>query len=423
MSGFMVKLPVLMILKFLLVFVGMQVQFSWFIVTLLIASISAFIGIFYAIKQDNIKKLLAYSTIENVWIIFLWISVSILGMFLKNPYLTIIWIYWALFHSFNHTVFKWLMFMLAGWVIERTGTYDYTKLWWMIKKFPFLWITFLIWILAISGIMPLNGFNSEFITFLALFKSSMIQSWIFGKIAILISIIALSATAVLSLITFVKLFWITFLGNKRDKNIEYTEIKSIWEKISYVVLVVAIFVLAIFPWIVYLFVSKILNIDFQWTIFSFWSLNLNYTPIYLFLIFIIFFIISYVFYKKLAKKEKKMPVWNCGYAYIEPKTQYSGLSFVQPIRRIFGSLYWEKKKIIKHKKSSSHINEFKKNLSSIEYKVKDINFVENFYSKILDFIWVLAKKVKSLQNWQVNSYVSYIFLAIIILVLIVLFNN
>ena len=424
MSGFMVKLPVLMILKFLLVFVWMQVQFSWFIVTLLIASISAFIGIFYAIKQDNIKKLLAYSTIENIWIIFLWISVAILGMFLNNnAYLINIWIYWALFHSFNHTIFKWLMFMLAGWVIERTGTYDYTKLWWMIKKFPFLWITFLIWILAISWIMPLNGFNSEFITFLALFKSSMIQSWIFGKIAILISIIALSATAVLSLITFVKLFWITFLGNKRDENIEYSKINSIWEKISYIVLVLAIFALAIFPWIVYFFVSKILNIKFEWTIFSFWSLNLHYTPLYLFLIFIIFFVISYVFYKKLAKKEKKMPVWNCGYAYIEPKTQYSGLSFVQPIRRIFGSLYWEKKKIIKHKKSSIHINEFKKNLFSIEYKVKDINFVENFYSKILDFIWVLAKKVKSLQNWQVNSYVSYIFIAIIILVLIVLFTN
>ncbi len=423
MSWFMVKLPVLMILKFLIFFIAMKVQFSWFVVTLLIASISAFIWIFYALKQTNIKKLLAYSTIENIWIIFLWISVIILWMFLKNTYLLILWFYGTLFHSFNHTVFKWLMFMLAWGVIERTGTYDYAKLWWMIKKFPFLAISFLIWILAISGIMPLNGFNSEFITFLGLFKSAMIQSWIFWKISILISIIALSATAVLSLITFTQLFSITFLWNKRDEKIEYKDIKSIWEKISYIVLIIMIFVLAIFPWIIYLFVSKILHIKFTGTIFSFWTLDLNYTPIYLFAIFLIFGIISYVFYKKIAKKEKKAEVWNCWYNYIEPKTQYSSESFIHPIRRIFTNIYWETRKITKVRKSKDAINSYKKNLSYIRYDVKNKYFVNNLIEKILSFIWILAKKVKSLQNWQVQSYIFYMFLAVIILVIVILFIN
>jgi len=422
MSGFMVKLPVLMILKFLFVFLAMKVQFSWFVITLLLASISAFLWVFYAIIQHNIKKLLAYSTIENVWIIFLWISVVILWMFFKNDYLLLLWIYWTLFHSFNHTIFKWLMFILAGWVIERTWTYDYTKLWGMIKKFPFLWISFLIWSLAIAGIMPLNWFNSEFLIFLWLFKSSMIQAWIFWKIAILISIIALSATAVLSLITFVQLFSQIFIWNKRDKNIEYKEIKSVWEKISYSVLIFFIFALAIFPGIIYLFVSKILNIKFEWTIFSFWNLNLNYTPIFLFWMFLIFWIISYIFYKKLAKKEKKMWVWNCWYNYIEPKTQYTSTSFIQPIRRIFGTIYWETKTINKVQREWA-INSYKKNLDVIEYTIKNKYFVDNFYEKTLKVIWKIAKKVKSLQNWQVQSYIFYMFLALLISVLIILFNN
>ena len=422
MSWFMVKLPVFMILKFLLVFVTAKVYFSWFIVTLLIASISAFIWIFYAINQENIKKLLAYSTIENVWIIFLWISVAILGMYFKNPYLTVLWIYWSLFHSFNHTIFKWLMFMLAGWVIERTWTYEYTKLWGMIKKLPFLWIIFLIWMIAISGVMPLNGFNSEFITFLALFKSSMLQSWIVWKISILVSIIALSATAVLSLITFVKLFSITFLGNKRDENIEYNDIKSVWEKFSYIILVLFIFALAIFPGIIYLFTTKILGIEFSWNIFSFWSFNLHYTPIFLFWALAIFFVISYIFYIKLAKKEKKMPVWNCWYNYVVPKTQYSGMSFVQPIRRIFWNIYWETKKISKIKEKEE-TNSYKKNLSYIEYDVKQKYFVDIVFWKMLKIISYLAKKVKSLQNWQVHSYISYMFLAILVLILFILFNN
>jgi len=422
MSGFMVKLPVFMILKFLFVFLAMKVQFSWFIITLLIASISAFIWIFYAIRQTNIKKLLAYSTIENVWIIFLWISVVILWMYFKNSYLLFLWIYWTLFHSFNHTIFKWLMFMLAGGVIERTWTYDYTKLWGMIKKFPFLGISFLIWSLAIAGIMPLNWFNSEFLVFLGLFKSSMIQAWIFWKIAILISIIALSATAVLSLITFVQLFSQIFIWNKRDENIEYKEINSIWEKISYSVLIFFIFILAIFPWVIYLFVSKILNIKFEWTIFSFWNLNLHYSPIFLFWMFLIFWIISYIFYKKLAKKENKMWVWNCWYNYIEPKTQYTTVSFHQPIRRIFWAIYWETKTIKKVQREWT-INSYKKNLDVIKYTIKNKYFVDNFYEKVLKIIWKIAKKVKSLQNWQVQSYIFYMFLALMFLILVILFNN
>ena len=421
MSWFMVKLPVLMILKFLLVFFHWQVQFSWFVVTLFVAAISSFLWVFYAIIQHNIKKLLAYHTIENVWIIFLWVAIAILWMYLKNNLIIILWIFAALYHTFNHAIFKWLLFLVAGWMIERTNTYEYTKLGWLIKTFPFLALSFLVWSIAIAGVMPLNGFNSEFLTFVWLFKSVVISSSFTTKFILILSVITLTATAALSLICFTKVFWIAFLGNQRDKSLEYKDIKSIWEKISYSVLMIFIVLLAILPWAIYFIVSKILKIPFEWNIFNFWSLHLNYTPIYLIWLLAIFFIVSYLLYKLFSKKEKKMPVWNCGYNYIEPKTQYTSTAFIQPLRRIFADIYGETKLLKKNSQKDADIV-YKKDLSHIEYGTINQYFVDNFYWKVLKIISFIAKKVKSLQNWEIQSYIFYMFLAILLLLIVVLFN-
>jgi len=420
MSWFMVKLPVLMILKFLIVFVSMKVQFSWFVVVLLLASVSAFLWVFYAILQHNIKKLLAYHTVENIWIIFIWVAIAILWMYLKNNTLIVLWIFASLYHTFNHAIFKWLLFLVAGGMIERTWTYEYTKMWALIKSFPFLAISFLVWAIAIAWIMPLNWFNSEFLTYIGLFKSVLLKSSFSEVLLILISIILLSATAVLSLICFTKVFWVAFLWNKRDNKLEYKDIKSVWEKISYSVLMLAIVLLAILPGAIYFVVSKILNINYAWNLFTFGNLNLYYTPIIVVWILLVFLIMSYIIYKILNKNEKKVPVWNCGYIYIEPRTQYTSTSFIQPLRRIFASIYWELKFTRKNKKSEEKTF-YKKHLSHIEYSVENTYFVDNLYNFMLKYIWIVAKKVKSLQNGEMQSYVFYIFLAIIVSSVILLF--
>jgi len=420
MSWFMVKLPVLMILKFLLVFFASKVQFSWFIVVILIAAISSFLWVFYAIIQHNIKKLLAYHTIENLWIIFLWISISILWMYINSDLLVTIWIFAALYHTFNHAIFKWLLFLLAWWIIERTNTYEYTKLWWLIKVFPFLAISFLIWSIAIAWILPLNWFNSEFLTFIWLFKAVVISSSLFVKFLLVFSVITLTATAVLSLICFTKVFSVAFLWNKRDKNLEYRNIKSIWEKISYSVLILAIIVLSIIPGFIYLVVSKILNKTYLWNLFTFGDLNLSYTPVYFILALVLFLLISYILYRLLAKKEKKVPVWNCWYNYIEPKTQYTSTAFIQPLRKIFSNIYWEINILEKNAKKEAETL-YKKELSHIEYSTISKYFIDDFYLKILKIIWKIAKYVKSLQNWEIQSYIFYMFIALILLIWISLF--
>lgn len=420
MSWFMVKLPVLMILKVLIVFLWMKVQFSWFIITLIVASISAFLWVFYALIQHNIKKLLAFHTVENIWIIFLWIAISIFGMYVQNNTLILIWIFASLYHTFNHAIFKWLLFLVAWWMIERTWTYEYTKLWALIKYFPFLALSFLIWAIAIAWIMPLNWFNSELLTYVWLFKLALVKDWFTSILWWIIALIMLSATAVLSLICFTKIFWIAFLWNKRDEKLEYKQINSIWEKISYSILMLAIFILAILPWFIYLVVSKILNIKYTWNLFTFWSLDLSYTPIFIIAWLVIFAAISYLFYKLFSKKEIEKPVWNCGYSYIEPKTQYTASSFIQPLRKIFATIYWETTMFSKNQKDIERTY-YKKHLSHIEYSKENKYFIENIYDSILKYISYIAKKVKSLQNWELQSYIFYIFLALIVLVVLVVY--
>lgn len=420
MSGFMVKLPILMILKVLIVFLWMKVQFSWFIVTLIIASTSAFLWVFYALIQHNIKKLLAFHTVENIWIIFLWISISIFGMYIQSNSLIAIWIFASLYHTLNHAIFKWLLFLVAWWMIERTWTYEYTKLWGLIKKFPFLALSFLIWAIAIAWIMPLNGFNSELLTYIWLFKLSILKSWLITTLLAIIAIILLSATAILSLICFTKVFWIAFLWNKRDEKLNYKNINSIWEKISYSILLVSIFVLAILPWFIYLVVSKVLDIKYTGNLFSFWNLNLHYIPIFIIIWLIIFLIISYIFYKLLSKKEIEKPVWNCWYSYIASKTQYSSTSFIQPLRKIFANIYWETT-IYSKKQKNVEQTFYKKHLSHIEYSNEPKYFIENIYDNFLEKISFIAKKVKSLENWKIQSYIFYIFLVLLVVIFLVIY--
>jgi len=423
MSGFMVKLPVLMLLKVLFIFLHGNVQYLWFVITLLVASISAFLGVFYAIIQHNIKKLLAYHTIENIGIIFLWIAISLLGLYLKNNLIILLWISAALYHTFNHAIFKGLLFLVSWWMIERTWTYEYTKLGGLLKLFPFLWLAFLIWSIAIAGIVPLNGFNSEFLTFVWMFKSIFNTSSIITKFLLLFSVVSLAATAVLSLICFSKVFGIAFLWNQRDKTLSYRIINSSSEKISYSILMITIFILAILPGFVFFVTSKVLGNSYTGNLLTFGDLKLHYVPVYLVTGLIVLGGFTYFVYKKLIKSFKIASVWNCGYPYIDPKTQYTSTSFIQPLRRIFANMYGEIKHIDPKKISEDIEVEYKKNLSHIEYSHKHQYFIDIFYQSLINLILKITIKVKSLQNWQLQTYIFYIFTVLIIgIVLLLVFN-
>jgi len=166
MSGFMVKLPVFMLLKLYLVFLGViDIRFAF--VLLILGGISAFWGIFHGLTQNNIKKFLAYSTIENMGLIYVGLGLVVAGLSLGNHTLLSLWVIATLLHTVNHSFYKTMLFLLAGSLIERTHhNYDYSRLWGIAKAFPIFSMFFLLATLSIAGVPPFAGFNSEMSVFM-----------------------------------------------------------------------------------------------------------------------------------------------------------------------------------------------------------------------------------------------------------------
>lgn len=423
MSGFMVKLPVLMLLKFYLFFMsGLDIRFAY---TLLILwSITAFWWIFHALIQNNIKKFLAYSTIENMGLIYVALGIVITWVVTKNNTILSLWIVSTLFHTFNHSIYKTMMFSMAWSLIERTHhNYDYSRLWWIAKIFHVFSIFFLIATIAIAWIPPLNWFNSELTIYSALIN---IISWNTDKVLSLVSLFSLILVwmmSVLAFIWFTKLYTIIFAWNARDTSIKVETKYSKCENISYTILTLSILVLSLVPWIINLLASKIFSfVNVPVNLFSIQIWDIYYIPLLVSTILFALSYFSYLFYKKIAWKEEKMDVWNCWYPYLVTKSQYKAESLIHAIRRVYKWLYSETN-TLKHISKVNWKFYYKKYLSSIDYNRNYFLKIHFLYEKLVNFVGAISTKLKSMQSWILQDYVSYMLLTLIITILYILIFN
>lgn len=420
MSWFMVKLPVFMLIKFYLFFMSIiDIRFAY---TLLILWwITAFWWIFNALIQNNIKKFLAYSTIENIGFIYvgLWIIVSWLAI--NNITITSIWIVATLFHTFNHSIYKTMMFCLAWSLIERTHhNYDYSRLWWIAKIMPLFTLFFLITTLSIAWIPPFNGFNSELTMYLWIIKVILWNGDKILSFVWVISFILVWLMSVLAFIWFTKLFSIIFLWNIRDETIKIETKGNFYEYLSYYILVFVILILSLVPWIIILLSSKIFSfINLPINFIAIDIDNILYIPMFILTILLSVGLLSYYFYKKTSWKEEKMDVWNCGYPYLVKKSQYRAESLIQAIRRLYKWIYSEKN-------TTTHISKvnwkvyYKKYLSSINYERKYFLKIHFLFSKIIDTVLFISGKLKSMQDWVLQHYVSYMLITLILTILYII---
>lgn len=218
MSGGMIKIGIFGMIK-----VGVDllqscpVQLWWGIVVLLMGAISSVLGVVYALNEHDIKRLLAYHSVENIGIILLGVGIGFIGMALNSAVLAVIGFVAALYHLFNHAMFKGLLFLGAGSVLHATGTRNMNILGGLAKRMPTTSICFLIGSLAISAVPPLNGFVSEWYTY-----QSMITAIFTGnpvvEFASAFSIVALAITGALAVACFVKAYGVTFLSTPRSKS-------------------------------------------------------------------------------------------------------------------------------------------------------------------------------------------------------------
>lgn len=217
MSGGMIKIGIFGIVK-----VGLDLLSSsgcdlwWGIVILIVGAVSSVLGVVYALVEHDIKRLLAYHSVENIGIILLGVGIGFIGVATDQPLLAVLGLMAGMYHLLNHAMFKGLLFLGAGSVLFATGTRNMEVMGGLARVMPITGMCFLIGSLAISAIPPLNGFVSEWFTYQAMFNAALTGDTLL-KLIIAFAAVSLAITGALAVTCFVKAYGITFLGAPRSE--------------------------------------------------------------------------------------------------------------------------------------------------------------------------------------------------------------
>ncbi len=214
MSAVMLKVAIYGLLRFIVTVVSPDLW--WGVLILLAGTASAILGVIYALKEHDVKGMLAYSSIENIGIIFVGIGLYVIFTCTNLPLLATISLLGALFHSLNHALFKSLLFLTAGSVIHATHTRDIEKMGGLAHRMPFTSALFFIGAIASAALPPLNGFASELLIFIAFFQSVAVVDPMM-KVLLFICLALFALTSALSAACFVKAFGSIFLAQPRSR--------------------------------------------------------------------------------------------------------------------------------------------------------------------------------------------------------------
>lgn len=303
---------------------------------LVVSMATGLFGICLAIVQKDIKRLLAYSSIENIGIISIGLSLGILGQAYGNSWLTICGYTGALLHTFNHSLIKSLLFFSTDSLVKATGTQNMEHMGGVIKGMPYTSTLFLIGSIAICALPPFNGFISEFIIYSGAFGS--LASSDSTSIALIMSaIISLALIGGLSIIAFSKAFGITFLGVSRSakaqaaKEVSKGMYRPLFIPAILIVLIGLLSTLLIRP--LGLISGEYLGIDYNYTSVFYQTQELItiISKVSLTCIILIAVVVALYFLRKVVMARRIVkygPTWGCGYTAPNSKQQYTASSYV-----------------------------------------------------------------------------------------------
>jgi formate hydrogenlyase subunit 3/multisubunit Na+/H+ antiporter MnhD subunit len=348
MSGVMTKVAVYGFVRIVFDLMGPPAWWSGGVV-LLFGGASAVLGVLHALMEHDLKRLLAYHTVENIGIIFIGLGLGLAFAANDMRGAAALAMTAALFHVFNHSVFKSLLFFGSGAVLGSTGERDMERLGGLIHRMPYTAFAFLIGSAAISALPPFNGFVSEWLTFQAILLSPHLPQWVLKFLAPAVGgLLALSAA--LAAACFVKAFGITFLGRARTgvaQEAQETDRFSLTAMYVLVALCIAagilpaFFIDALAPVVQTLVDAQMpRQTAFAWlTIVPIAESRSSYNGLLLFVfIAVAASFAAYVIHRLASHATRRSAPWDCGFPDASPATQYTAGSFAQPIRRVFGTV-------------------------------------------------------------------------------------
>ena len=340
LSGIMMKTGLYGILRIICIQNRAYPSISF--IVLIVGIVTALYGIIFASSQRDVKKLLAYSSIENMGICCIGVGGGMVAMsygYVSGAFFSYAG---ALLHALNHSLFKPLLFYVAGTVERITKIRDMELLGGIIKKFPYIAYVFLFGAMAISGLPLLNGFVSEFCIYMGLLKGTVQGSTTNAGVVIvcILAVSFLALTGAVAIITFTKVFSIVFLGTPRKK-IQYNGKSLLLEIIPSSVIVVIMFLISLLPHkaiqLVKNPVEQIICSDVSIYFVNSYTLlsKLSFILVSLFTMIILFMVLRYV---ATLGRIKKSTTWGCGYNKPSAKIQYTGYSFSENFTTLFSTV-------------------------------------------------------------------------------------
>lgn len=416
MSGVMINMGIYGIIRFSFEFSSGYILSFGFIL-LVMGCISAVIGITHGLVQKDIKKFLAYSSIENVGIIIIALGISYICFAFGLNGTGSIAFAAALVHILNHGIFKGMLFMGAGNLLYSTGTTNIEVLGGLIKKMPKTAVFFLAGALSACALPPFNGFIGEWLIYKSIVKAgSEIQNIIYST-PILLSGVVLAFAGALAAYGFVKTFGIAFLGLPRSEKAERAKEVPASMIIPMGGLTFLCLILGVFPSIVMGLMNNISNsinqegaVVYNSIVIGVSNTGLSIIILSTVAVGITLVTLCFMRYKEKIYKTRIYETWDCGFGGLNSRMQFSGQGFIKSFNKVLSGTFVVNKTV---KYSKGHLTS-----EGIKFDI-DIsdNLEKSMYNPIQQIVKVIALKVQRLQHGFIQSYLAYVFIALVLLMI------
>src|SRR5437773_6434541 len=417
MSGVMTKVAVYGFIRIVFDLSGPPAWW-WGIPLLVLGASSAVMGLLSAILQRDLKKLLAYSTIENIGIVFVGLGLALAFEANAMPAAAAVAMTAALFHVLNHSIFKSLLFFGSGAILTATGQRDMEHLGGLIRGMPLTAFTFLAGCMAISALPPLNGFVSEWLIFQAILLSPDVPSW---GIKLIVPAVGgmLALSAALAAACFVKAFGVSFLGRPRTTAAAGAQEVDRWSLAAMFIFAGLCLLIGITPGPIIDTLAPVVNTlvaahmpmqsaDPWLSIVPIAESRSSYNGLLVFVFITISTLAAIeVIHRFASRAVRRGPAWDCGFPDPSPATQYTAGGFAQPIRRVFSALFDAREDVVMPAPGDI-------GAARLTIRLRDLAW-EMLYAPVGGAIWFAADHLSHLQFLTIRKYLSLVFALLVIL--------
>ncbi len=414
MSGVMLKVAVYGFIRFAFDLLG-DFQWQWGVLVLIVGAVSALLGVLYALMQHDLKRLLAYHSVENIGIIYIGLGLSLIFLGTGHPVLGVLGLVAALYHTINHALFKGLLFLGAGAILHSAHERDMERMGGLLRRMPWTGLFFLVGCISISALPPFNGFVSEWLTFQAALQAWALQS---GVLRTLLPLAAamLALTGALAAACFVKVYGVAFLGQARTRPVRRAREVSLGMRIGQGWLAALCLTLGVLPTFVVGALNgipeRLLGRGLAESTAHGWlwltpvsADTASYSaPLVLVGLALAWWLAASLLRRGALRKVRRGDAWDCGFAPPNARMQYTATGFAQPIRRVFGGLFHIEEGVTRgedgRERHSLHVGD---------------RFWDWLYQPVIRATNAAARRVTLIQSGNVRVYLGWSLATLVVL--------